>query len=197
MKQKLTDTGIKALKPRAAAYAIGDQACIGLRLRITPNGVKSFAFAYRDKTTGKVMWLTVGRYPDIPLAKARELVGEFRKTLAAGGTPLAPKTERAEAEKKTKTYADVVEDYFDGRLKEMRTGHATRTTLQRIGRVYAWNERPITSITEDDAIAMLKHIAVVRGKKRTANQTKHLLQAMFKWASSLTAAAVCDRRSIR
>jgi integrase len=54
--------------------------------------------------------------------------------------------------------------------------------LQRIGRVYGWDERPIASITDDDAAAMLHDIADRRGKKATANQSKHLLHAMFKWA---------------
>ena len=55
-------------------------------------------------------------------------------------------------------------------------------TLQRIGRVYGWNERPLASITDDDAAAMLHDIADRRGKKSMANQTKHILHAMFKWA---------------
>lgn len=54
--------------------------------------------------------------------------------------------------------------------------------LQRIGRVYGWNDRPVVSITDDDAAAMLHDIADRRGKKATANQSKHLLHAMFKWA---------------
>jgi hypothetical protein len=57
MKAKLTDTGIRSYQPRAAQYAIGDSACPGLCLRITPKGVKTFAFAYRNKGTGKVAWL--------------------------------------------------------------------------------------------------------------------------------------------
>jgi hypothetical protein len=100
MKVQLTDTGLRSYKPRAAQYAIGDAACPGLCIRITPKGVKTFAFAYRDKGTGKVGWLTFGRYPDVPLARARELANDARKTVAAGGTPLTPKIERAEAEKK-------------------------------------------------------------------------------------------------
>ena len=182
MKAKLTDTGIRSYQPRAAQYSIGDAACPGLCIRITPKGVKSFAFAYRDKGTGKVAWLTLGRYPDVPLAKAREIANDARKTVAAGGTPLAPKVQRAEAEKKTKTYADVVALYFDAKLTTLRTGHKSRQTLQRIGRVYGWNERPLASITDDDAAAMLHDIADRRGKKAMANQTKHILHAMFKWA---------------
>lgn len=47
MKSKLTDTGIRSYQPRAAQYAIGDSACPGLCLRVTPGGIKTFAFAYR------------------------------------------------------------------------------------------------------------------------------------------------------
>ena len=182
MKAKLTDTGIRSYQPRAAQYSIGDAACPGLCIRITPKGIKTFAFAYRDKGTGKVKWLTVGRYPDVPLTKAREVVNDARKTVAAGGIPLAPKVQRAEAEKKTKTYADVVALYHDAKLTTLRTGHKSRMTLHRIGRVYGWNERPLASITDDDAAAMLHDIAVRRGKKAMANQTKHIIHAMFKWA---------------
>ena len=62
----------------------------------------------------------------------------------------------------------------------MATG--IRKTLDRIGRVYGWNERPLASITDDDAAAMLHDIADRRGKKAMANQTKDVLHAMFKWA---------------
>jgi hypothetical protein len=100
MKAKLTDTGIRSYQPRAAQYSIGDAACPGLCIRVTPGGIKTFAFAYRNKGTGKVTWLTLGRYPDVPLAQAREIANDARKTVAVGGTPLTPKVQRAEAEKK-------------------------------------------------------------------------------------------------
>jgi hypothetical protein len=48
---------------RAKACSI-DAACPGLCIRITPKGVKTFAFAYR-KGAGTVKWLMFGRYPDV------------------------------------------------------------------------------------------------------------------------------------
>ena len=84
--------------------------------------------------------------------------------------------------KKTKTYAELVELYSDAKLSTHRTGHKSRATLQRIGRVYGWNDRPVVSITDDDAAAMLHDIADRRGKRTMANQTKHIIHAMFKWA---------------
>ena len=182
MKAKLTDTGLRSYQPRAAQYAIGDAACPGLCVRIPPKGVKTFAYAYRNKGTGKVTWLTLGRYPDVPLVTARQLANDAGKAVAVGGTPLTPKIERAEAEKKAKTYADLVQLYFDAKLTTHRTGHKSRLTLQRIGRVYGWNDRPVISITDDDAAAMLHDIADRRGKRTMANQTKHIVHAMFKWA---------------
>ena len=38
MKAKLTDTGLRSYQPRATQYAIGDAACPGLCIRITPEG---------------------------------------------------------------------------------------------------------------------------------------------------------------
>jgi integrase len=182
MKAKLTDTGIRSYQPRAAQYSIGDAACPGLCLRITPKGAKTFAYAYRDKAAGKVAWLTLGRYPDVPLARAREIANDARKTIASGGTPTTPQVQRVEAEKKTKTYAEVVVLYHDDKLVSLRSGEKTHQTLKRIGRVYGWDDRPLSSITDDDAAKMLLDIANKRGKKAMANQTKHRLHTMFKWA---------------
>jgi hypothetical protein len=88
MRVKLTDTGIRSYRPRAKAYSIGDAACPGLCIRITPKGVKSFAYAYRCPRTDKTIWVTFGRYPDVSLAKARKLTNDARSAVANGGTPL-------------------------------------------------------------------------------------------------------------
>jgi hypothetical protein len=84
MRVKLTDSAVRAYEPRAAQYTVGDAACPGLCVRITPKGVKTFAFAYRNKATRKVEWLTLGRYPDLSLTKARELANDARKAVANG-----------------------------------------------------------------------------------------------------------------
>lgn len=72
--------------------------------------------------------------------------------------------------------------YHDAHLVTLRSGDQVRTMLERVGRVYRWNDRPIAAITDDDAANMLHDIAVTRDKKRMANHTKDLLHTMFKWA---------------
>jgi integrase len=181
MRVKLSDIAIQTYQPRAAQYAIGDSACPGLCIRITPKGVKTFAFAYRDRVTCKTVWLTIGRYPDVKVTTARELANDARKAAKRGKTPRAPST--AAAQKKIdNSYAAVVALYYEAKLSSLRTGDKVRETLDRIGRVYGWDERPLASITDDDAAAMLHDIAHRRGRKAMANQSKHLLHAMWKWA---------------
>ena len=173
---------VRSYQPRAAQYSVGDAACPGLCVRITPKGVKTFAFAYRNKGTRKVAWLTLGRYPDLPLARARELANDARKA-AAPAARQSRQDRRAEAKKKLRPTPRLVELYYDAQLRDApHWRQGTRRTLQRVGRVYGWNERPVASITDDDAAAMLHDIADRRGKKAMANQTKHILHAMFKWA---------------
>jgi len=177
MRKNLTDAAIRSFEPGAKQYAKGDGACPGLCLRVTPKGAKTFAFAYRHKATGKVVWLTIGRYPEVTLTKARERANDARKVAANGGTPVPyPETEN------TKTYADVVEMYHAERLVMLRSGHRVHTILQRIGRVYGWNDRPIAAISDDGAAAMLVNIAIQRGKRTMANRAKNVLHTMFKWA---------------
>jgi len=164
---KLNDSIIKSKDPKDKPYTVGDLLCPGLCLRVTPMGVKTFAFAYRHKVTRKVVWLTIGRYPDVTLTRAREIANDARKVAAGGGTPvLAAKAENA------KTYAQVIKLYHDEYLTTLRSGHKVHTILQRIGRIYGWNDRPIASITDDDAHAMLTNYANARGKKAMANRVQ-------------------------
>jgi hypothetical protein len=105
MRVKLTDAAIRSFKPRANPYSVGDAACPGLCIRMTPKGMKTFAFAYRSKTTRKVEWLTFGRYPDLSLTRARELANDARTAAANGGSPIAAKVRRVENERMAMTYA--------------------------------------------------------------------------------------------
>jgi len=91
MRVKLTDSAIRSYQPRDNQYVVGDSSCPGLCIRITPNGVKSFVFTYRNKAARKVICFTIGRYPDVALTFAREIANDARKTAANGGTPLAPR----------------------------------------------------------------------------------------------------------
>jgi hypothetical protein len=56
-----------------------DSKTRGLALRVTPKGIKTWAFVYR--TGAKPQWLTLGAYPAVTLADARELALDRRHSI--------------------------------------------------------------------------------------------------------------------
>lgn len=79
----LTDVKVKTAKPKEKPYKLADGS--GMYLLINTNGSKYWRMKYRF--AGKEKMLSIGVYPDISLADAREKRSEARKILAAGGDP--------------------------------------------------------------------------------------------------------------
>ena len=81
----LTDTAIKKAKPGDRPVKLGDSK--GLYLLVNPAGSKLWRWKYR--VLGKEKVMSLGMYPDVSLAQARDGVEKARKVLAAGNDPMA------------------------------------------------------------------------------------------------------------
>jgi hypothetical protein len=81
----LTETAIRKAKAPAKPTKLSDER--GLYLLCTPNGGKWWRFKYRY--AGKEKLLSLGTYPEVSLAKARETREEVRRQLVAGVDPSA------------------------------------------------------------------------------------------------------------
>lgn len=68
--QRLTPTQIKNAKVEEKETHLYDGD--GLKLRISPNGTKSWLLNYYRPTNGKRANLALGKYPDLSLANARK-----------------------------------------------------------------------------------------------------------------------------
>lgn len=88
----LTDTKLRALKPRANAYRVADTN--GLCIEVRPSGSK--AWRYRFRHLGKASIVTLGEYPAMSLAEARDGRDKSRAMVKGGASPAyAAKAERA------------------------------------------------------------------------------------------------------
>jgi integrase len=76
----LTDTGIRALKPRETRYLVTDGR--GLCLEVLPSG--KLSWLYRCRFKGRPEKVSLGRYPDLSL-KAARCERDKQATLLAGG----------------------------------------------------------------------------------------------------------------
>ncbi len=78
--RKVTDSGKRA--------DVADGGCPGLRLRITPNGAKSWVLACRDRL-GRMRRFPLGKFPLLGVGEARDLARSMRVKVADGDDPIA------------------------------------------------------------------------------------------------------------
>ena len=86
-KKKLTDAFVKSassLGGKLTEYSDAQEK--GLCLRITPSGVKSWTYRYRN-LAGKQRRLSLGKVADVSLAQARTAVIQKRGSVATGADP--------------------------------------------------------------------------------------------------------------
>ena len=86
----LTDIKLRSTKPQDKSFKLTDDK--GLQVLIMPNGSKYFQLRYRYQ--GKEKTLSLGIYPEISLAEARDKRDEARKILKDGIDPSQAKKEK-------------------------------------------------------------------------------------------------------
>ena len=201
----LTDKAIRAaLKTAekasmAARLSDGD----GLRLDVQPSGTGWWRLRYRFG--GKEGMLSLGTYPDVPLALARQRRDEARALVAAGADPSAQRKEnrrqrdvRVAAEQATAggepapgSFEAVARDWWAVvHTAKVSEGHAERTLIRLQNDVFPFiGARPITGIEAPDLLAVLRKIEA-RGAIETAHRAKDACGQVFRFG---IAAGHCTR----
>lgn len=172
----LTDTAIKAAKSAAKPYKLFDER--GLYLLVDPRGGRLWRLKYR--IDGREKLLSIGAYPDLSLAKARERRDKARQLLTQRIDPGARK--KAERLAQVDTFESVAREW----LSLQKRGLAEKTFLRKLG----WLEdflfpylgrHPIAKITVPDLLAALKRIEA-RGFRETAHRARSTASNVFRYA---------------
>lgn len=105
----LTDTALKALRPKAKPYTVDDEK--GLYVEVFSTG--GVVWRYRYWLNRKQEKLTLGKYPDLTLKNARKKRDEAAQLVAMGTSPAARKQHsKVEAAGET-TVAKFAARFFD------------------------------------------------------------------------------------
>lgn len=118
---QLTDRKLRALLGASSdkGYKLSDGG--GLMIRVTPKGAISWVFKYRlGGREEEAKLIKLGSYPDLTLAKAREMRTQFKQWLAEGKDPQRMMKLERQATLKPVTVKDAIEYWLTNYADENR-----------------------------------------------------------------------------
>lgn len=181
--QRLTDTQIASIQPPPTGRVeITDPGTQGLRLRVTSAGVRTFAFVYRDRITGKTQRLTLGKYPGLSLKVARDRVAAHLAAIARDESPAEVRRDRIEKARAAITFDALATAYMEGHAKRHKLSWRNDEGYLKRPRA-AWGDRPAASIRPADVVELLDRIAETAPV--SANRTQAVLSKMYTWGMPL------------
>jgi len=176
----LTDTTVRNAKPGVKPVKISDER--GLHLMVTPSGGKLWRFRYAF--SGKEKLLSLGAYPDVSLAGARDRRDQARKQLANGVDP----SEQRKAAKATRaglaanTFEVIGREWYAKAMADK-----AETTKQKLLRrlevdVFPWiGARPVADLLPADLVRIIERIEQ-RGAVDLAKRVYNAVGRIFKYA---------------
>lgn len=154
---RLTDLAIRSAKPSSKAYRLADTA--GLCLIIHPNGSKLWRYRYRLGV--KQAEFAIGVYPEISLARARELLSDARRLVSQG---IHPRHERQKqrmvaANHAADTFKAIGEDWYATKVGEWSETYAKQVKTILASDVYSEiGDLPIRQVTAAHIYAILRRV---------------------------------------
>jgi integrase len=173
-------TTIDAAKPREKSYKLTDRD--GLHLLVKTNGSKLWRFRYRF--AGNELMLSLGSYPEITLASARQRRDEARRLIADGKNPSQLRREdRIKAQTAARNTFGAIAIELIEKLQEEGKSPATidkqKWFLQDLANDLS--PRPIAEISAAEILVVLRKVEK-RGHKETARRLRGAIGRVFRYA---------------
>ncbi len=176
---KLTAAAVERIKPPSAGRVEYFDAMLpAFGLRVTERGHKSWIVFYR--VGGRQRRMTLGSYPALTLAEAREDARNALRQAAEGGDPATERVRR-KAEHLSNTFAAVAADFIKKHAKRRNRSWAQTDRLINKELLPVWGQRSISDITRRDMLDLLDLI-IDRGSPALANKVLGTVKTLFYWA---------------
>ena len=169
----LTDRFVRSVKPTSTQTDYFDERVTGLALRV---GARSKSWILLYRVGRKLRRWTMGRYPTLSLADARE---RARQAIKDGGDPALGRVEQREAE----TFAELAERYVEEYARVRKRSWKDDRRILKTEALPYWRHRPAKEIVRRDVRELVDRVAR-RGAPTQANRVRALLHKLFNWALS-------------
>jgi integrase len=172
----LTKAVVEGTKvPASGQRFIRDDSIKGFALRVIATGAKSFVWEGRIK--GRMRRVTLGKFPDLTVALAREKAIAMRGRIAQGDDPA---TEAQEARNEA-TFEELTELYLERHARPHKRSASRDEYILKRYVPEAWNKRRLSDIGRADVAKLHARIGEEHGHY-AANRTLALLRTMFNLA---------------
>ena len=176
----LSATAVQSAKAKAKSYKLSDSG--GLYLEISPKGGKWWRYKYRFD--GKEKRISLGTYPDVSLAKARENHSAARKLLADGINPSEDR-QNIKASKKlnaTNSFEQVARAWITSHMVNKAESHKSKVLRRFELYLFPWiGSKPISSITAPQFLETVKRVESLNIAE-TAKRTLQTAGQVFRYA---------------
>ncbi len=172
----LSDIQVRKVKAREKRFELSDGK--GLTLLVLPSGTKSWVLRYQFE--GNPRRLTLGQYPVLSLADARNKTIEARNDIQRYIDPALKKAEEKKARISAPTFYIIIKELWDRELRHKKSGPETKRLLDR-DILPTWGQRKVHDIKRRDIVLLLDEI-----EKRapiTRNRVHGALSRLFNFAA--------------
>ena len=174
---KMTVRSVDAIRPPGAGQIdYWDVDRPGFGLRVSAGGRKAWVFMYRHSNVKRR--LTLGTYPALSLAEAREKAAAAHHAVQYSG---ADPTNEKKAERRAETFAELAREYLERHAKRKKRSWRKDQLILEKDALPRFGKRKAKDVARREIIAMLDDI-VARGAPIQANRTLEIVRKLFNWA---------------
>ncbi|SBV98163.1 Site-specific recombinase, phage integrase family [uncultured delta proteobacterium] len=180
-RETLTETKIKALKPRNKPYKASDGTIGGLHVAVSVAGGKVFCLAYRFDDKWRL--LRLGAWPTFGLDEARDWARDAKKQIALGIDPAAAKqAARTKAVAEATTFRMLTARWLTWR-QPILSVVTIDDTIKKLERYIlpCLGDKPVTEVTKADIKAVLD-ILQAQGKYETLKKVRTIISQALRFA---------------
>lgn len=190
-KLKLTARFVETVSTDSERDAYRDSMVVGLELRVTKGGSKTWAIVYRRKSDGRRRRFTLGTFPNLSLDEARTRAKGELAAVARGADPAGGVQERKEA----LTFRELSEEWRVRHGQVNKGWRSLKDNMSMLNRhvLPEIGDMKAGEITKRDLIRLFDKVAatpdarkIKKGKtpRRTthrANRVYELVRSIFRW----------------
>jgi integrase len=170
----LSDPQVRRLRSGSTPIEVRDGHARGLILQILPSGRKLWTVRYRYR--GLQRRLTLGEYPTMSLAKARDAAEDARAEIRNGGDPAGER--QAARDVPTDTVAALVKEYVEKHVRVKMRGKVEEERILDVEVLPRWKDRSVREITRRDVRVLVTPI-VDRGSPIMANRVLAVVRRLL------------------